>query len=407
MGKAVMMAVAAFGILGSYYAMGTQNGMMEAQKRVVDYQKEVLARNAALVGHDRAEQMLTDQFPSSAVNTTINGTYEGVPYTVYVSTDGGAITPPDGTLTFNTGTDEGVILSVASWKDAKGDPKPAYRIKTNYARKTVASSEVPGWMENAITAGGDVTLKGNSETSLDGIEARGDERDERNADIHANGDLHINGNVYVQGFATTAQYAYLTSNVKIEPYYNPTDADPVQKGVASVEIPPFDAAAFVTKMGGADRTDVGGRHISGNEDFDLGGTRENPYVWYVTGGRLEISGNVKFSGYVLFVAEEGFKITGNVNLGEGFDGPEESNIAIYTAKDGAIDLGGNTTLYGQIFAGERVDVTTKGNVDIYGNIVTGGDVVLKGNINLRYRSPSAAFWPNETQFVKAVAHSEW
>ncbi len=420
MGKAAMLAIVAFGVMGTYYTMGTQSGMKGAQQGVVDHQMEVLARNAALVGHDRAEQVLSSEFltPTPGFARTFSATYEGVRYEAQIASDGAAINL--GGLNISTTMGTAAIVSVAYQENAEGEEVPVYRVETLYEREMVpvggGSSEAPAFMQAAITAGGDVTLSGNASAGVEGIDAEGDERNRLNANVHANGVLRVNGNVDVEGFGTTARYADIVGNVDFKPNYNPTDAPSVQEGVVPVDIPLFNAEEFLDKMDGADdgvinsvdRTSTGDLQITRNYDYHLGGTQEDPYIWYVKDGMLELAGNVSFSGYILFVAEEGFKVTGNVSMGKDFDGPQESNIAIYTGKEGTIDFAGNMTLYGQIFAAEGMNFDGRGNIDIFGSITTGGDVTLKGNAEIKYRSPSGAFWPTEKEpQINVVAHQEW
>ena len=70
-----------------------------------------------------------------------------------------------------------------------------------------------------------------------------------------------------------------------QPNHNPTSlSGSYQAG--RVDVPVFDSAAYTSSVV-VDATTSGDVVLSG--DYNLGGTRENPYVWHVTGNVLIFS----------------------------------------------------------------------------------------------------------------------
>lgn len=400
MGKAALIAVAAFTIMGAMYSFSSKENRLTTEERVAEYQHEVLARNAAEVGHQRARQALAENFDAA---TSFTGEYNSIPYSAAISRTG------------NTATIEATGVVNAGQPD-----EMSFRIRSVYERVLLPpegiAAEPPKFMRYAVLAEGALDLGGN----LDVILTRGDRRNKLNANVHSNTKLSARGNSTVEGFGTSAGPINITGNVKFTPSSD-TGAEPTQAYVDRVEIPPFDAAQFVRDMVGdtcfsnpascANRFRMTSNlDVTGNEDIaGLSGTRDEPFVWYVTGNQLKVSGNVDISGYVLFVAENGFKITGNVKIGEtDYDGPVESNVGFYTGKAGVIDLKGNATLSGQFFAGEGVDI--KGNVDVFGSVTTGGWVDLSGNATINYRAASPALtgpWQEPEEQIRLIAYNEW
>jgi len=94
MGKMLIITVVAFGVLGVYYAMGTQEGIQDAQRELADHQYEVLARNAALAGYHEAKQELVEDFKHAT--GPFSGSYDGADYSVTLRRRHGgiAISPP-------------------------------------------------------------------------------------------------------------------------------------------------------------------------------------------------------------------------------------------------------------------------------------------------------------------------
>lgn len=406
MGKAALITVMAFSVMGAVYAINGNMTRLTSEGHVADYQHEVLARSAAIAGQKRAEQALAEDFDSPPGSLT--GEYERVPYRVSLRKAGNTVT----------------VESVGTATNAVGKEIP-FHIRAIYEEKedltgNVIASEAPEFMQYAILAEDELALHGNVGVE---IEAKGDERNELNANVHSNTKLRVWGNVNIEGFGTSAGPVEAGSGF-FNPY-NPNGASPTQAYVTPVDIPEFDAEGFVREMVGEQclanpascsnrlRIDNNGVRLGGSGNgtafLSNDGTREAPYVWYVRGGMLDITGNVQIPGYVVFIAEDGFKIAGNVTLGEtGYTGGDESSVAIYTGKSGEIDLRGNSRFYGQVYAEEAL--TVYGNVNVHGSLATQGTVSIGGNPRIYYRAPSPALtkpWQETPTYVELVAYNEW
>ncbi len=397
MGKAALVTVVGFLVMGAIYSLNANRSALATEGRVVDYQYETLAKNAAQVGHERAEKELAEQARAeSFMYKSFDGEYEGIPYDVTISWSDSVAT----------------VESKGIAADGRGNDV-SYTLRSKYEAEEVSAGvpeikeEAPGWFLPALAAEGNLDLGGNSDAE---IYADGDDADKLNANMHTNGNFTARGNADVRGFVTSVGTAELKGNADVDPNYNPDDADAVQQGVDRVEIPAFDATKYLDKMGGADDT-FGDLKYSANGSYDYGGTREDPYIIYVKDD-LDISGNVDFSGYVMFIVEDEVRINGNSDLTgtSDYDGGDESNIAIYGGGNATLDLTGNAELYGQIFVGG--DVELAGNGTVYGNIVTRGALSVTGNADILYRKPSPSLtrvWedPDTVTQVKLVAHNEW
>src|SRR5690606_606528 len=129
-----------------------------------------------------------------------------------------------------------------------------------------------------------------------------------NANMHTNGSLTVHGMATtVRGFGTYVNSAYATPFKALEkafnPYNNPNN-DAVTQRVPRADIPEFNAADYLSKIG-SDQTSTGPVSLSGT--LNLGGTREDPYVWYIQGLR-SAAGRMHTTG------EEMGIVDSNVNL---------------------------------------------------------------------------------------------
>lgn len=406
MGKAALITVLAFSVIAAVYALNGSQSRLMAAGHVATYQHEVLARSAAIAGQKRAEQALADNF--AAPPSSLMGVYEDIPYRVRLQKTGSRVT----------------VESVARATNAAGEDLP-FHIRALYEEKVDLTGnqlapEAPPFMQYAILSEGALALHGNVDVA---IEAKGDERNKLNANVHSNTRLDVRGNVMIEGFGTSA--GPVNAGDGFFNPYNPTGASRTQAYTDPVEIPVFDAEAFVRDMVGDQclanpagcanilKVETGGLKFEGKKNqtavLNNPGTREQPFVWFVRGGKLEITGNVQIPGYVVFVAEDGFRIAGNVTLGDtGYSGGDESSVGFYTGKDGEIKVNGNTKLYGQVFAGESISI--HGNVSVYGSLTTRGTVDIGGNPSIYYRAASPALtkpWQEPLTYVELVAYNEW
>ena len=394
MGKVALIAVLAFGVMGTVYALSDGQARHATEGHIAGYQHEVLARNAALTGLELAKQALADNF--AAPTGYMQGTYETVPYTVAISTSG----------------DVATVRSVGMATQSDGSQVP-FHITATYEMKEGLplgiSPEAPPFMQYAMMAESHLLLHGTMGVSLAAV---GAQENQLNANVHSNTSLRAEGSILVEGFGTAAGPVERTGRATFAPVHNPT-GEPVIQTVPRIDLPHFSSSEIIASMNTSDgnyRHDTNGLRISSQSQVDgLGGTRDRPFVWHVSGGQLEISTNIQLPGYVMFVAENGFHITGSVTaINPGYDGPDESSIAIYTPRGGHLDMSGNGTFYGQVFAGENV--TISGTVDYYGNIATRQTVDISGTVNVYYRSPSPAFtraWQAPVAFIELTSYNEY
>lgn len=388
MGKAAILIITASVLLGSVYAYGAKEEANNADERLSTHQQEILARNAALAGYNMAKQALAENFESAA--PTLSGTYAGSEFDVEISWTGaishvvstGTSTAPDGkliTFTVDAQIEKEVIAEMAD--------------------------EAPPFMRYAVLSEEDLELDGN--ILLD-LVVDGNEENTLNANMHTNGSLYIQGNAAtVRGFGTYHGTASASPSSALystfKPYYNPTN-DPVVQQVPAVDIPLFDVADFLSKTT-VDQTTNGDLSLSGN--YSPGGTREDPYVWYVD-GNMSASGGVVIDGYVMFVVDGDATLSGNFKAGTvDYDGGDESSIALYAS--GAIDMGGNSSIDGQLFAGTSVSIL-HGTPKVYGNVASRGAVTLSGTPKVYYRVPSPALttvFEDPDIRLKLISYSEW
>jgi hypothetical protein len=385
MGKAAALAVIAFGILGTYYSTSTYQGVLQSNEEVAGHQYEVLARMAAMTGYNLASQRLTEGFGSDY----FVGTHHPGKYTVTTTVSG----------------THAKIKSVGTVVSAEGDTA-SYTALAEFEQTSSAiiPEEAPVFMRYALFSEEDLELKGNV---LGDILVTGTARSMLNANMHTNGYLRISGNsITVKGFGTYTKGA--TANPakallgSFEPNYNPAN-EPSAQQTAAVEAPDFDITAFLNNVV-VDKTDA---DVVLTGTYDLGGTREDPYIWHIT-GNMTVLGNATISGYAMFLVENHIILSGNVLAGaSGYDGPDESNLALYAG--GGINLGGNVEVYGQLFSQGDV-VFAHGTPFVYGSITTRGMADVVGTPKIYYRTPSPALttnWQDNDIEINLVAYSEW
>lgn len=368
MGKAAILIMSATIIFGSVYAYGAKEEVQRADGRLTEHQYEVLSRNAALAGYNVAKQELAESFDSAPAH--LSGTYEASSYSVSVTRDAALA------HVISTGTSA-----------RAGDDDVTFTVKATIEKDVVATiaEEAPPFMRYAVLSEQDLHLNGSILTDL---YVEGNEANTLNANMHTNGTLAIDGNsANVKGFGTYVDAAWanpvsaLTNS--FNPYYNPTEADVTQQ-VPAIDVPVFDVAEFVNKAN-LDQTTSG--DVALNGIYDFGGTREDPYVWYVD-GNLSAGGGTKLNGYVMFIVSGDIALSGNIEAGQsGYGGVDESSVAYYAA--GGVALAGNAKVYGQIFSGTAVSFG-KGSARVYGNVATKGAATLEGSPKVYYREPSPA-----------------
>ncbi len=390
MGKVALVIVGLATFVGMFVSISSRDNLNGSRERVAGQQYEILARNAALAGLNKAEQRLAEDFRG---HTVAPSSFDGASYTVSVT----------------AGLNQATVTSVGTAYTVEGEPV-RFHIRAEYQKFTqpygIAES-APPFLSFAVLSEDNLLLNGDILSDICDICVDGDEASTLNANMHTNGNLHVTGNsASVKGFGTHVGSGTSVPKKALrntfQPNFNPTGG-PTTQAVELIPVPPLDVTAMVSALS-ADSISAGDVVLSG--DYDFGGTREEPYVFHVRGD-LDCSGGTTLSGYVMFLVDGNVEFTGNLHGGPtGYDGPDESNIAFYAAGD--VTFGGNVEVWGQVFAGG--DIWFSGTPDVYGNI-TGDGVHFSGNVNIFYRKASPAlttYWNGSSVMrLKRLAYSEW
>ena len=393
MGKVTVIALVAFSLSGAYYSLHRNQRTLETSAKVSDHQYEVLAREAALTGLSVARSKLSGTFSSG----TYSGHAASGDYAVNATVSG----------------DHAKILSVGKIVGSEGVPLK-YRVQAEFegvAGKSYAP-EAPEFLQYALISEQSINLAGHVSTE---VYLQGEEGSLLNANVHTNADLSINGGrVRVEGYGSYFGTASGTGNsleTSFQPNYAPTEGETVYQVDEKIEMPNYDAAAYVAKVlenGFGVIEHDGDLAISGTLDY---GTRDNPTVIHVT-GNLSNTGGALINGYVMFMVDGSVSLNGNLLSGDsGYGGPDESSIAVYSG--GTVSINGNVEIAAQIYSdgGLEVGVDLGGNPTIYGGLSTYGQASIEGTPTVYYRTPSAALainWQDvENSMMKMVAYSEW
>ncbi len=393
MGKVTVIALVAFSLSGAYYSLHRNQRTLETSAKVSDHQYEVLAREAALTGLSVARSKLSESFTSGTYTGHSSSGHHHVTATV-------------------TG-DHAKIVSTGKVTGTDGLPLK-YRVLAEFEGVSGKSfaPEAPEFLQYALISEQDVNLAGHVSTE---VYLQGDEGSLLNANVHTNGNLTIHGGrVVVEGFGTyygTADGTGKSLETSFQPNYQPTEGPTHYQVDEPVEMPNYDAAAYVAKVlenGFGVIEHSGDLALSGTLDY---GTRENPTVIHVT-GNLSNTGGALINGYVMFMVDGNVSLNGNLLSGDsGYGGPDESSIAIYSG--GTVGIEGNVEIAAQIYSdgGLDVGVDLGGTPKIYGGLSTYGMASIEGTPKVYYRTPSAALainWQDvENSVMKLVSYSEW
>ncbi len=413
MGKTALIAIAAFSVLGAYYALNSQQSVKGADRDLAEYQYEVLARGAAQLGFERAKAELT---ADPNYNSTITGDYgehDEATYEVSFNRDASSIESIFNNLLGSSSSTPEVMITSTGTVSRPGQGDIVVQIlsvvqEETTIEKAIQEDGVPEFLKYGLITEGDLTLNGN--VDFDRLDVEGSEEATYNANIHTNGKLTVKGNAAsVRGYGTYVTGEDVKKPENFDPYDHSSGEDVVQQR-EPVDFPkdfdppmafdPLEAYEQFKEWGFPYQETSGNVTLQGTYDF--GGTREEPYVWYVDGS-LTASAGITLKGYVVFLVEDDIELGGGVEAVS--EGPAESSTAFYAGRD--IDIGGNATISGQIFA--KGDVKFHGTPTIEGSVAVGGTATVSGTPDVRYypASPSLTrYWnPTSTQLV-LVAYSE-
>jgi hypothetical protein len=382
MGKALALAAVAFISLGTYYGAQRSSSEIETRRRVSNGQYETLARNAALAGLNVAKQRISEAAWSGK---DARGRHQDGNYTTSIKIQDAK---------------RATIESVGTVRNA-GRMSENYAIRVLMDRRLQLPEQPPKFMQYAIATDSDIEFKGNV-----AVKISSDLSNDMNANVHTNGTLTVSGNaVEINGFGS---YSNGASGIHVDntfdPNYNPTslpthyDADPIP-------IPDFTEVDYLSALDAfgnpmVDNSTTGTTELSGSYDF--GGTREDPYVWYIEGD-LNITGDTQIDGYVHFVVEGNVDLQGDLTAGDsGYDGASESSIGVTSS--GNISLTGDRTVEAQMFAGGDIS-SGKGTPTLRGSLAAKGKLILAGTPNILFKSASSGltqFWQNDFKYTYHV-----
>ena len=229
-------------------------------------------------------------------------------------------------------------------------------------------STIPPFMTYAVASENDLEITG-SFAIVD------DNNPEWNSNIHTNSDLVIGGGGYtVEGFGSYTgtmrkKNGHGMIHNRFSPNVNP-NGDPTTFQQDRVDIPSFNPDDYTSIA--TDFT-YGNLNLHGTTSL---GTKANPKIWYIDGD-LDFHGTVE--GYGVFIVTGDINFHGNITI-NGLDA-EGSNLAFYTQSN--IDIHGNSTVYGQMFA--EGNITSHGSFDLYGSMTSKSAIDLQGGGTIHYR----------------------
>jgi hypothetical protein len=375
MGKVVLLAIVAFGILATYQTASQQGSMNSSSSKVSRDQHEVLARTTSMAGYNVAKQRLTESF----ADHLITGTHAGGNYVTKVSVNGL----------------HAKIESYGTILDAAADTV-GYTILAEFEYRHVVEGTLPEHMGYALLSHGNIEMNGNSVIDVYGVYPT------VNANAHTNSDIMIKApNASVSGFGSYsgADNTSKGAPTYFHPNYNPDGLPTAYHEPTQIDIPFYDAAEHTSKVV-VDSVSTSAVNLAGS--YSLGGTREDPYVWHIQND-LQITGNTQLSGYTMFIVDGDIQIGGTVqSINSGYAG-DESSTAFYAG--GSVAVLGTIDIWGQIYANGNVTFVA-GTPDFYGTITNRGGTEFKGTPSLHYRTASPALtviWDN----LVMIAYSEW
>lgn len=358
MGKFALLLAATAALAGLSSDALSGRGALASTMREAATEYRVLARSAAQAGVVRAEQRLLASFTTSSMQAT----FDGIPYTTTIDVAG----------------EEALITSTGS-ASVPGSATPAtFQVMARVKRS--GGGDTPPFATYAVAVNGNLSLSGSGSLATYGSTSTDPEQ--ANIRVHTNGILDV-------GSAATRVHGYGTYTTGVSGKTTNTfqPQSPTRQPLSqadSVQIPRITPQKVVAAYGATATVykSVPGDSYAGRiENTTLpGGTRDNPKVYHIQGNALLT--NVTVNGYAVFVADGRVDLSGVVQ-GTPNLGLAESAISIFTP--GEITMGGGTTAYASLFGGS---MSFKGTVDIWGNLVAGGNFTNGGGATIHYHAPA-------------------
>ncbi|MFZ1731894.1 MAG: hypothetical protein WBQ23_13325 [Bacteroidota bacterium] len=376
MGRMLLLLVLGMGIIGTYSALQLNSSNLNANENAVEDYELNQARNLARGGIEYAiSQLAQDSTWNSGFSSSSQSNGDLV-----VSIEKTGAMFPDGP---DVGLDNAkLVTSTATYLGISHTVQAVIQI--------TASESIPPALRYALLTNGDLALTGN-------LNVHDDNNTSWNADIHTNSAMKLKGNNTVTGYGTyfsgvesspskNADNTFLPNVNMGSPFHHTAPK------VALPEINPTKWASIATKV------ITGNPTISGNQVL---GTKENPEIWYFT-GNVHISGTI--TGYGVFLVKGNLFLTGNCTL----------NTVDPSGNTLGIIVGGDTEVHGNVSVGANIltkgNYLSTGNCTVTGSIVAGGESVMKGNVEIRYRPPLAKLtskvWAGDPERPAIVSYYE-
>lgn len=385
MGKAVLFLVASMALTsGVFMFAGLQRSVFQADGQFNEQAAQLLARQVALTAMSEARTgFLSAPSGFTTSSTTYSGTFEGGTFETSLIPE-------------SSGLESTVRIRVEGRMPYGEGQIASHTIETTYrlgagGGAVSPSTQVPEYMSYALLLNNDLEIGGRATIHAS---------PQSNANVHTNGVLRGNGNAArVEGYGTYAGGADFTgqSSDTYQPKFIVPGQSPVYR-VDPVEIPSFDASRYRSMA-----DEVSGTVSLGN--LQLGGSREDPKIWYVDGDLALNGGTV--TGYGLLVVKGNVTINGNVTT----SGPDNSHLTIYTEGDVEFTMNGNATIHGNLFVNGDLK-KFNGNATLYGSMTVRGSAEITGNYDLYYREVSPTLTlpdpsePGELTW-QAASYREW
>lgn len=182
------------------------------------------------------------------------------------------------------------------------------------------------------------------------------------------GNILISGDAYVSGNTTFGSNCQvINGDVEHPAGTTVTGAHVTSEVVPAVPMPTFDSSSYDSLISTAQSSSITSLTISGNSNYNLGGS-----TIYVH-GNVTISGNTTITGGGTIVATGTINQSGNTTTTNG-------NVSFIS--NGQIALSGNTTTPGaNFYSTSNINVSGNTRVQV-GSFLTKGPVSLTGNTNI-------------------------
>lgn len=313
MGNYAILVVLAGAVTVSLFLHGTREGTSRADVNLANHAfKSVIAREAAATGLNLTVRRLVADTARWSVNPTLYE-YDDEPFkNATFTTDVQPNYLPGPRMDF-CWIDTVDVISTAI-PDADSSGFRSHRVEATYVR-TCSDGVAGGSSGLGFGTIADKQFSINGETAIHSSDP------EENADIHTNQNLYVNGNPQVEGFGT---YVSSTGNL-CDTCNGFLPNDDVNGAAANVyqseyvDIPTLSAAQFLPD---ATHIHIGNFDVNRAMTIDFTnykgktgfGTKENPYVWYITGSLNINSDTFTTLGYVKIVVLGALKVNSSARI---------------------------------------------------------------------------------------------